>query len=59
MPDLFTCELDQGKFGKVVQETYMKDGVCFCEWRPVRGIPDVDYFFETQWKHYRERMGSI
>lgn len=59
MPDLFTCQLDQGKFGKVVQEIYMKDDVCVCEWRPVRDIPDVDYFFETQWKHYRERMETI
>lgn len=56
MPELFTCQLDEGRLGKVVQETFIKDGACVCEWRAVRDIPDVDYFFETQWKQYRERM---
>ena len=74
MPDLYCCRLDEGKLGGVVQEICLsldiskesarEGGFCeeFCEcqtsWRPVRPIPEPDYFFENQWKAFRERRGE-
>ncbi len=74
MPDLYRCKLDEGKLGGEVQEICLsfdgskessrEGGFCedFCEcqtsWRPVRPIPEPDYFFETQWKAFRIRRGE-
>lgn len=55
LPDLYRCNLDQGRHGAVIQEIELLDGKCRAKWRPVREIPSPDYFFETQWKLYRER----
>lgn len=57
LPDLYRCKLDQGRHGAVIQETAFENGECQVSWRPVREIPTLDYFFETQWKRYRERYG--
>lgn len=55
MPDLYRCKLDQGRHSAVIQEIELLDGKCHVRWRPVREIPVPDYFFETQWKLYREQ----
>lgn len=55
MPDLYKCRLDQKKHGNQIQEIEWKNGECVGKWRLVRKIPELDYFFETQWKAYRER----
>lgn len=58
MPELFRYRLDQGAHGSMIQEIEMKGGrCCFC-WRPVRKIPELDYFFENQWKAYQMRTGK-
>ena len=57
LPDLYRCRLDQGAHGGVVQEICLNKNQCSVHWRDVRPIPEVDYFFENQWKAYRERMG--
>ena len=51
LPDLFRFWLDEGGLNGMIQET---DG-SGCAWRPVRPIPQMDYFFENQWKRFRER----
>ena len=56
LPDLYKCILDQGMHGDMVQEISFRQGECQSTWRSVRPIPAVDYFFENQWKSYRERM---
>lgn len=56
LPDLYKCLLDQGTHGTTVQEVRLENGKCTTFWRNVRPIPELDYFFETQWKAYRERM---
>ena len=43
---------------KEVQEVVLKDGEVISSRRPVRPIPDVDYFFENQWRAYRKRTGT-
>lgn len=55
MPDLYRCKLDSGRNGAVIQEVELHNDKCSFKWRPVREIPSLDYFFETQWKLYRER----
>ena len=55
LPGLYRCRLDQGAHGGIVQEVSLKDGECSASWRPVRPLPEVDYFFENQWKAYRDR----
>lgn len=54
-PDIYKCRLDEGRHAGIVQETVMHKGECSARWRPVRPIPETDYFFENQWKLYRER----
>lgn len=54
-PDLYRCRLDQGAHGGIVQEITWEQTCCKAEWRPVCPIPEVDYFFENQWRLYRER----
>ena len=55
LPGLYRCRLDQGAHGGIVQEVSLKDGEYSACWRPVRPLPEVDYFFENQWKAYRDR----
>lgn len=55
LPELYRCKLDQGAQGDIVQEILWKDAQCTSRWRPVRPLPKVDYFFENQWKAYRDR----
>ena len=56
LPELYRCKLDDGVHGSQVQETaLLKNGETSVCWRPVRPIPEVDYFFENQWRAYRER----
>lgn len=55
LPELYRCRLDQGAHGGIVQEILLDGGECSAKWRAVRPIPEVDYFFENQWKAYRNR----
>lgn len=55
--ELYRCKLDQKTHGKEVQEVVLKDGEPVSSRRPVRPIPEVDYFFENQWRAYRKRAG--
>ena len=55
--ELYRCRLDQKMHGQEVQEVTLKEGTPSASRRPVRPLPDVDYFFENQWRIYRERMG--
>ena len=55
--ELYRCKLDQKTHGKEVQEVVLKDGEPVSSRRPVRPIPEVDYFFENQWRAYRKRTG--
>lgn len=55
MPDLYCCRLDEGKLKGMVQEVSLCNQECQVSWREVRSIPEPDYFFETQWKAFRER----
>lgn len=57
--ELYRCRLDQKMHGQEVQEVTLKEGTPSASRRPVRPLPDVDYFFENQWKIYRERMGMM
>lgn len=54
--ELYRCRLDQKMHGQEVQEVTLKEGTPSASRRPVRPLPDVDYFFENQWRIYRERM---
>lgn len=58
MPDLYKCTLDEGAHAGIVQEIFMNGLDCNTMWRSVRPIPEVDYFFENQWKLYRDREGE-
>lgn len=53
LPELYRCRLDEGAHKDVVQEVSLEHGA---SWRSVRPIPQMDYFFENQWRAYRERM---
>ena len=57
--ELYRCRLDQKMHGQEVQEVTLKEGKPSASRRPVRPLPDVDYFFENQWRIYRERMGMM
>ena len=57
--ELYRCRLDQKMHGQEVQEVTLKEGTPSASRRPVRPLPDVDYFFEKQWRIYRERMGMM
>ena len=57
MPELFRLVLDEGRHGDVIQEVRLGDGRCEARWRPVRPIiPQMDYFFENQWREYRSKL---
>lgn len=51
--ELYRCRLDQKMHGQEVQEVTLKEGTPSASRRPVRPLPDVDYFFENQWRIYR------
>lgn len=57
LPDIYQCRLDQGMHSDVIQEIQFNptDSNCACTWRHARKIPDENYFFENQWRQYRER----
>ena len=55
LPELFQCILDDKRHADMIQEVYLHNDETFSEWRKVRQIPQVDYFFENQWKKYRDR----
>lgn len=55
MPELYRCRPDEGKLGGMIQEVRLCRQDLQISWRPVRPIPEPDYFFETQWKMFRER----
>ena len=57
--ELYRCRLDQKMHGQEVQEVTLKEGTPSASRRPVRPLPDVDYFFENQWRIYRQRMGMM
>lgn len=57
--ELYRCRLDQKMHGQEVQEVTLKEGTPSASRRSVRPLPDVDYFFENQWRIYRERMGMM
>lgn len=57
--ELYRCRLDQKMHGQEVQEVTLKEGTPSASRCPVRPLPDVDYFFENQWRIYRERMGMM
>ena len=57
--ELYRCRLDQKMHGQEVQEVTLKEGTTSASRRPVRPLPDVDYFFENQWRIYRERIGMM
>lgn len=57
--ELYCCRLDQKMHGQEVQEVTLKEGTPSASRRPVRPLPDVDYFFENQWRIYRERIGMM
>ena len=57
--ELYRCRLDQKMHGQEVQEVTLKERTPSASRRPVRPLPDVDYFFENQWRIYRERMGMM
>jgi len=55
LPEIYRCCLAEGKLGDRIQEIGLKEKSCQTTWRNVRPLPEPDYFFETQWKLYRER----
>ncbi|MBR0139167.1 MAG: oxidoreductase, partial [Firmicutes bacterium] len=57
LPGIFRLRLDKGDHSEVIQEAALKDGDVEITWRPVRPIPEEDYFFENRWKEFREREG--
>lgn len=57
LPECFRCTLDEGRNGHLVQEIVLGDGDCTTRWRQVRPLPEQDYFFENQWRAYRDRNG--
>lgn len=57
--ELYRCRLDQKMHVQEVQEVTLKEGTPSASRRPVRPLPDVDYFFENQWRIYRERIGMM
>ena len=57
LPGIYQCRLDQGEHGDVIQEIQLNGKTSSVFWRKVRSIPKEDYFFENQWRAYREREG--
>lgn len=56
LSDLFKCTLDNGSHAGMIQEAICRGTECGIEWRPVRSVPEIDYFPKNQRKLYRERM---
>ena len=65
MPELYRCRMDEGRLGGMIQEIRLQSqktvkGIgeeCRITWRPVRPMPEPDYFFETQWKAFASGEG--
>lgn len=55
LSSMYKCRLDKGAYSDLVQEITFEGDQCRSEWRKVRKIPQIDYFFEKQWKLYRDR----
>lgn len=57
LPAEFACVPDHGKHGREIQEISLDPATLetTCVWRPVRPLPETDYFFENQWREYRRR----
>ena len=47
-----TKQTDTARLQEIVYDR--KTESCRVKWRPVRGLPDSDQWFETAWKKYRE-----
>lgn len=47
-----TKQTDTARLQEIVYDR--KTESCRVTWRPVRGLPDSDQWFETAWKKYRE-----
>ena len=54
-PEIFRCKLDHKKHSDVIQEVELDKQEIHIQWRAVNPIPEIDYFFENQWRAYRER----
>ena len=54
------CRTDHGAHGGLIQEVILNadNFTADCTWRPARPIPETDYFFENQWRAYRERWNQ-
>ena len=57
LPDIFTMQCDNGQGRDYIQEVCLEQENCSVNWRKVREIPDLDYFFETKWREFRQRRG--
>lgn len=55
LPDIFTMKCDGGTGRNKVQEIMLDGEKCSICWRKTREIPQIDYFFETQWREFRKR----
>lgn len=60
LPELFRFRLDMGRSGdRIIESRLGSDGSVIHTVRPVRPVPEVDYFFENQWRQYRERQNIV
>lgn len=57
LPDLYKYSFDEGAHADIIQEVSLDENTCRAFWRPVRPIPETDYFFENQWRAFRNREG--
>ena len=56
LPETFRFAAPDGGLRDVTQEVrLLPDGTVACSWRPVRPLPEPDYFFENAWRAYKER----
>ncbi len=58
MPELYRCKPDEKNNGEIIQEIRYTQDKKEISWRARREIPDVDYFFENQWKLFRNRWSQ-
>lgn len=55
LPACFRCVPDDGKHGQIIQEVWLENSGVRVRRRPPRPIPHPDYFFENQWRAFRQR----
>lgn len=55
LPECFRCVPDDGKHGQIIQEIALENQKCTVWYRPPRPMPQSDYFFENQWRAFRQR----